>query len=206
MRSSLRCRSPTNASRSSTSPTSTTPTRLTFVAAKDSGITDVSPAGLADKTLGAQSFDSFGKLPRGKVQATRRSSSIRRRTMPISTLLPGELMRVLADVGPTNLWLAGADGKCCGFVGEAVVQDDIIGIGIRKEDQDLKAMINKAHRRDHRRRNLREDQREILPVLDLRRDLIGALRRGDAPELILGGGLFGRGARAAQLRSRRVGR
>ena len=44
----------------------------------------------------------------------------------------------------SNLWLAGDDGQCCAFVGEAVVKDDLIGIAIRKEDSDLKAMFNKA--------------------------------------------------------------
>jgi len=51
---------------------------------------------------------------------------------------------VLADVGPLGVWLNIDDGSCCIFVGKPVVSDDVIGIGVRKEDQDLKEMLNKA--------------------------------------------------------------
>jgi polar amino acid transport system substrate-binding protein len=116
---------------------------LTFVAPKDPGVTDVSPAGLAGKTLGAQSstvsatyLEEHYKDSNIKLYPTQDDAYL--------DLASGRLDAVLADVGPSNLWLATDDGKCCAFAGEAVVKDDQIGIAIRKEDQDLKGMINKA--------------------------------------------------------------
>ncbi len=116
---------------------------LTFVAPKDTDITDVSPAGLSGKLLGAQSStvsaqfleDNYGDADI-KLYPTQDDAYL--------DLASGRLDAVLADVGPSNLWLAGDDGQCCAFVGEAVVKDDVIGIAIRKEDADLKEMFNKA--------------------------------------------------------------
>ena len=116
---------------------------LTFVAPKESSITDVSPAGLAGKVLGAQSStvsaqyleENYGDAEI-KLYPTQDDAYL--------DLASGRVDAVLADVGPSNLWLAGDDGQCCAFVGEAVVKDDLIGIAIRKEDSDLTAMFNKA--------------------------------------------------------------
>ena len=116
---------------------------LVFVMPKGSGITDVSPEGLAGKVLGAQSStvsanfleEKYGDADI-KLYPTQDDAYL--------DLASGRLDAVLADVGPTNLWLASGDGSCCAFVGEAVVKDDVIGIGVRKEDQDLKEMLNKA--------------------------------------------------------------
>jgi polar amino acid transport system substrate-binding protein len=116
---------------------------LTFVAPKASGLTDISPAGLAGKVLGAQSStvsaqyleENYGDAEI-KLYPTQDDAYL--------DLASGRVDAVLADVGPSNLWLAGDDGQCCAFVGEAVVKDDLIGIAIRKEDSDLKEMFNKA--------------------------------------------------------------
>jgi polar amino acid transport system substrate-binding protein len=116
---------------------------LTFVAAKDSGIMDVSPEGLAGKILGAQGStvsatyleEEYGESEI-KLYPTQDDAYL--------DLASGRVDAVLADVGPSNLWLADESGACCAFVGEAVVKDDQIGIAIRKEDQDLKAMFNEA--------------------------------------------------------------
>jgi polar amino acid transport system substrate-binding protein len=116
---------------------------LTFVAPQDAGITDVSPSGLAGKTLGAQSstvsaayLEEHYKDSDIKLYPTQDDAYL--------DLASGRLDAVLADVGPSNLWLASSDGQCCAFAGEAVVKDDQIGIAIRKDDPDLKAMFNKA--------------------------------------------------------------
>ena len=116
---------------------------LTFVAPKDSGITDVSPSGLAGKTLGAQSstvsaayLEEHYKDSDIKLYPTQDDAYL--------DLASGRLDGVLADVGPSNLWLASDEGQCCAFAGEAVVKDDQIGIAIRKDSPDLKAMFNKA--------------------------------------------------------------
>ena len=116
---------------------------LTFVAPRDSGLTDISPAGLAGKVLGAQSStvsaqyleENYGDADI-KLYPTQDDAYL--------DLASGRVDAVLADVGPSNLWLAGDDGQCCAFVGEAVVKDDLIGIAIRKGDSDLTEMFNKA--------------------------------------------------------------
>lgn len=116
---------------------------LTFVGPKDTGITDVTPAGLAGKSLGAQSstvsasyLEEHYKDSDIKLYPTQDDAYL--------DLAAGRLDAVLADVGPTNLWLASEGGGCCAFIGEAVVKDDQIGIAVRKEDADLKEKINKA--------------------------------------------------------------
>jgi lysine-arginine-ornithine-binding protein len=116
---------------------------LTFVAPKDAGITDVSPGGLAGKTLGAQS----STISAAYLEEHYKDSDIKlypTQDDAYLDLASGRLDAVLADVGPSNLWLASSDGQCCAFAGEAVVKNDQIGIAIRKDDPDLKAMFNKA--------------------------------------------------------------
>ena len=116
---------------------------LTFVAPKDTDITDVSPAGMAGKTLGAQGStvsaqfleENYGDAD-VKLYPTQDDAYL--------DLASGRLDAVLADVGPSNLWLSSADGACCAFLGDAVVKDDLVGIAIRKDDADLKEMFNKA--------------------------------------------------------------
>jgi lysine-arginine-ornithine-binding protein len=116
---------------------------LTFVAPKDTDIADVSPAGMSGKVLGAQGStvsaafleENYGDADI-KLYPTQDDAYL--------DLAAGRLDAVLADVGPSNLWLGGDDGQCCAFVGEAVVKDDLVGIAIRKEDGDLKEMFNKA--------------------------------------------------------------
>jgi polar amino acid transport system substrate-binding protein len=116
---------------------------LNFVAATDSGITDVSPEGLAGKTLGAQSSTvSASFLEEDYADADIRLYPTQDEAN--LDLANGRLDALLADVAPLGAWLASDAGTCCAFVGEAVVNDDIIGIGIRKEDQDLKEKINTA--------------------------------------------------------------
>jgi lysine-arginine-ornithine-binding protein len=116
---------------------------VNFIAGKDSGIADVSPAGLAGKTLGAQGSTISASFLEEKYK----DSDIKlypTQDEAYLDLAAGRLDAVLADIGPSNLWLGTDAGKCCSFVGEAVIADDKIGIGLRKEDQDLKAMFNKA--------------------------------------------------------------
>lgn len=116
---------------------------LNFVAAKDAGITEVTPEQLAGKFLGAQSSTVSAAF----LEENYTDSDIKlypTQEEAYLDLASGRIDAVLADVGPTNLWLATDDGACCEFTGKPVVSDDEIGIAIRKEDQDLKAMFNKA--------------------------------------------------------------
>ncbi len=116
---------------------------VTFVAPKDSGITDVSPKGMADKVIGAESSTVAAQFLEehypdfeAKLYPTQDDAYL--------DLAAGRVEAVLADVGPTNLWLGTEDGACCAFVGEAVIKNDTVAIAVRKEDSDLKAMLNKA--------------------------------------------------------------
>jgi len=116
---------------------------LTFVAPKDAAITDVSPAGLAGKLLGAQSSTVSAQY----LEEHYTDSEIKlypTQDDAYLDLASGRVDAVLADVGPSNLWLAGDSGQCCAFAGEAVVKDDEIGIAVRKEDPELREMFNKA--------------------------------------------------------------
>jgi polar amino acid transport system substrate-binding protein len=116
---------------------------LTFVAPKNSEISDVSPAGMAGKTLGAQS----STVSASYLEEEYKDSTIKlypTQDDAYLDLASGRLDAVLADVGPTNLWLDTDGGSCCAFLGEAVVKDDQIGIAIRKEDGDLKQKLNEA--------------------------------------------------------------
>lgn len=116
---------------------------LTFVAARDSGITDVTPDGLAGKTLGA---------PKSTVSADFLKAHYNKSKIKIYEwaddafvdLINGRNDAVLTDAGESIAWLKRAEGGCCAFVGDAVVKDDLIGIAVRKGDDDLRAMLNKA--------------------------------------------------------------
>lgn len=115
-----------------------------FVAAKGSGITDISAAGLAGKTIGAQSstiqsayLEENYKGVNIKMYPTQDEVNL--------DLAAGRLDALLVDKLVALEWMEKTDdGKCCEFVGEDVPIGGGVGIGIRKEDQDLKAMLNKA--------------------------------------------------------------
>lgn len=116
---------------------------LTFVAAKDADFSGVSPEDLAGKALGAQSATISANFLEDnytdsdiKLYATQDEAYL--------DLANGRLDAVLADNGPSLLWLQSDAGDCCQFVGEAVVKDDEIGIAVRKDDDDLKKMFNDA--------------------------------------------------------------
>jgi polar amino acid transport system substrate-binding protein len=116
---------------------------LTFVAPKAALPSGVTPKDLAGKTLGAQSatvsanfLEDNYKDSSTKLYATQDEAYL--------DLANGRLDGVLADTGPSLLWLRSDAGSCCQFFGEAVVKDDAIGIAVRKEDDDLREMLNQA--------------------------------------------------------------
>jgi polar amino acid transport system substrate-binding protein len=116
---------------------------LNFAAPKDTDITDVSPESLAGKSLGAQSStvsatfleENYGDADI-RLYPTQDEAHL--------DLASGRVDAVLADVGPLGAWIETDSGGCCAFVGDAVIEDDIIGIGVRKDDGDLKEMFNTA--------------------------------------------------------------
>jgi len=117
---------------------------LHFVANEDAGITEVTPEALTGKTLGAQSStvsaafleENYGGAEDIKLYPTQDDAYL--------DLANGRIDAVLADFGVSHIWLDTEDGVCCGFVGDAVFSEDAIGIAVRKEDGDLKEMLNKA--------------------------------------------------------------
>ncbi len=123
-----------------------TPAR--FIVRKDSGITDVTPAGLKGKAVGAQSATIHANFLEGeykdsdlKLYGTQDEANM--------DLVSGRLDAVLADSIVLYEWLEKTDeGKCCTFIGEPMTDPsyfgDGAGIAVRKEDQDLKKMFNDA--------------------------------------------------------------
>lgn len=117
---------------------------LVFVAREDAGIDDVSPEALSGRALGAQSATiSAAHLEDNYGAATIRLYPTQEDAY--RDLAAGRLDAVLADFGVSYLWLEETEeGQCCGFVGDAVVGDDEIGIAVRKEDDELREAFNRA--------------------------------------------------------------
>ncbi|MFK8251394.1 ABC transporter substrate-binding protein [Ancylobacter terrae] len=117
-----------------------------FIAPKDTKITDVSPAALKGKTIGAQSsttgsvyLEDKYKDSDIKLYATQDEAN--------ADLQSGRLDAVLADKFVLYEWLEKTDaGKCCKFVGPDLmdVNPQGTGIAVRKEDNELREMLNKA--------------------------------------------------------------
>jgi len=118
----------------------------TFMVAKDSPTTDITPAGLKGKTIGAQSsttdatyLDNKYKDSEIKLYATQDEAN--------ADLAAGRLDAVLADKFPLYEFLKTDSGKgCCKFTGPDLpdVNPDGQGIAVRQEDKDLTEMLNKA--------------------------------------------------------------
>jgi len=117
-----------------------------FMVAKDSPITDPSPANLKGKLVGTQSsttastyLEAHYKDSEIKLYATQDEAN--------ADLASGRLDAVLADKFPLYEYLKTDAGKaCCKFVGVDMpdVNPDGQGIAVRQEDKDLVEMLNKA--------------------------------------------------------------
>lgn len=121
-----------------------------FVVPKTGPLTDVSPAGLKGKTLGAQSSTISANYltdlyaPAGvtvKLYATQDEAD--------ADLAAGRLDAMLADKLVAYQWLEKTDdGKCCQFTGEPITDlkyyGEGIGIAVRKGDDELRMAFNKA--------------------------------------------------------------
>lgn len=117
-----------------------------FVAPKGSEI-DVSPEGLKRKTVGVQRGSTMAdyvkaKLPGARVQLY---DTIDAASLDLSS---GRIDVLFADSGPVLDFLASKDGAGFQQVGEPVYDPEILGvgagIGLRKEDTDLKQKFNDA--------------------------------------------------------------
>ena len=118
-----------------------------FVAPRDTDITDVSPKGMKGRTIGAQSSTIHANY----LEDNYKDSTIKlykTQDEVNADLAAGRLDAQLADKLVLFEWLKTKDGQCCKFIGKDITDPKWFGIGagiaIRKEDQDLKAMFNKA--------------------------------------------------------------
>lgn len=114
-----------------------------FLARKD-GVTDVSPAGLAGKAVGAQS----STIQANHLEENYKDSEIKlygTQDEVFLDLASGRLDALLVDKIVGTEWLEKKeDGKCCQLAGEDIKIGEGVAVGLRKEDQDLKEMFNKA--------------------------------------------------------------
>lgn len=122
-----------------------TPAR--FIAVKDSGITDTSPAGLKGKVIGVQGSTTQATYLEDKYKGAdvKLYKTVDDADMDLAN---GRVDAVFSDSAILYQWLKTKDGGCCGFVGEEVRDQQYFGvgkgIGIRKEDADLRDKLNEA--------------------------------------------------------------
>jgi polar amino acid transport system substrate-binding protein len=114
---------------------------------KDSPITEASDAALDGKLLGAQSSTTHSNYAEAKLP----SAELKLYPTPDEYKLDlgsGRIDAAIDDVVVLSDWLATDDGACCKLLG-TLVPDPVIngqgaGIAIRKDEPELKAMLNDA--------------------------------------------------------------
>ena len=122
-------------------------TPAAIAAAKDSGIKGVTKDDLAGKTIGVQSSTTHATY----AEKTFTDSSIKEYPNLDDAKLDlanGRLDAINDDVVVLSQWVDSKDGACCTIVGTIKPVPEIHGIGagfgIRKEDTDLKDLLNKG--------------------------------------------------------------
>ena len=116
---------------------------LVFVAPEDTGLTGTSPEDLADATIGVQS----GTIAARFMEENYPDVEVRPYPTQIEAytdLITGRTDAVLGDFGVQDAFLKSEDGEGFAYFGDAVYDDDVIGIALRKEDDDLREMFNEA--------------------------------------------------------------
>lgn len=119
-----------------------------FIMKKGAGHSDVSPAGMKGKIIGAQSSTTHSSY----LEDVYKDSEIKlygTQDEANADLAAGRLDAILADSIVLYEWTTKADeGKCCEFVGEGINAEKWFGkgagIAVRKEDGELKDSLNKA--------------------------------------------------------------
>jgi polar amino acid transport system substrate-binding protein len=120
-------------------------TPLSVAVPKDSDIKELSPVAFKGKTVGAQSSttqaihaeDVYGKAgAEAKLYPTQDEAN--------ADLANGRLDASVADKFVLVEWLKNAGKDCCKLLGDIEGTTSEAGIAIRKEDQELKAQLNKA--------------------------------------------------------------
>ncbi len=123
-------------------------TSASFVKRKNTDLADITRQGMKGRTLGAQKAttssnyleDVYKEVATLKFYDTQPQANL--------DLKAGRLDAVHADTLPMLDWLASKDGQCCELVGPELTDPNWFGYGtgiaVRKEDDDLREMINKA--------------------------------------------------------------
>ena len=116
-----------------------------FVASKDLGLDSAMPSDLEGMIVGAQS----GTLEVSMLDTYFPDTDVKLYPKLDDALLDLETGRVdlvLAGQFVVGDWLAGQDGACCEFVGDAFMADGMSGTGIavRQEDEALREKLNAA--------------------------------------------------------------
>jgi polar amino acid transport system substrate-binding protein len=118
-----------------------------FIGQKDAEIGEVSPTALAGKTIGATEGSHHAAFLDDRYENSdiRRYGKLEEANLD---LLTRRIDLVLADKLALSRFLKSREGACCRFVGEPVVDakhyGEGVGVGLRKEDKDLKEMFNRA--------------------------------------------------------------
>jgi polar amino acid transport system substrate-binding protein len=118
-----------------------------FIGHKDTELTDVSPAALAGKTIGAVEGSHHAAFldDRYESSETRRYGKLEEANLD---LLTRRIDLVLADKLALSRFLKSREGSCCRFVGTPTVDakhyGEGVAVGLRKEDKHLKEMFNRA--------------------------------------------------------------
>ena len=114
---------------------------------KDSDVASVDPAAFAGKSIGVQSSTTHAAyaekmLTEAEVKYYKTADDYK------LDLASGRIDAAMDDVIVLTDWLATPDGACCKLVGTVKNVPEIhgggAGIGVRKEDTDLKALFNKG--------------------------------------------------------------
>ena len=118
-----------------------------FVGAKDSDIRDTSPAALAGKRIGATENSHHAAF----LEARYPDADIRvygKLDEANLDLLTGRIDLVLGDKLALSRFLGEREGACCRFVADAPAAPEFygegVGIGLRKDDKELKERFNRA--------------------------------------------------------------
>ena len=118
-----------------------------FIGPKDSDIRDVSPAALAGKRIGTTENSNHAAF----LEARYADADIRvygKLDEANLDLLTGRIDLVLGDKLALSRFLEEREGACCRFIADVSADPEFygegIGIGLRKEDKDLKDRLNRA--------------------------------------------------------------
>ena len=116
--------------------------KLQFIGKKGMAL-DISAAGLKGKTIGAQRATISGDwLEKNRADADIKLYDTQENAY--LDLAAGRLDGILADVFVNSAWLKDDAGQGFEFKGAPVFENDLIGIAVRKGEDDLRMNLNKA--------------------------------------------------------------